>query len=130
MTQIRHTPINSTTEDTIISSAENITERPELGTHVIQGQQPTEPSNSRFTNLENPTNNADHPTLGVPAYQNGNTVQRPYNQAGVTLTDEQRIETKHTILEVYGKCINWQTAIEAAGIHRDTLNYWRSIGYI
>src|SRR5437762_12960274 len=48
-----YTPINSTTEDTIVNSAENVIGHSELETHVTQGQQPMEPSNSRFTNLEN-----------------------------------------------------------------------------
>jgi hypothetical protein len=152
MTQIKHihpyTSINSTTEETTEKLAENITEVIELKTHVTDGPRSVEPSNSCFANLEkpvygadNPTKNAvqtnanqavqkatPYPTLDIPENPTRNTVRRPYNVHGVEFTDEQRIEAKHTILEVYGKGINWQTAIEAAGIHRNTLNYWRSIG--
>jgi len=145
-----HPPRNSTTEDTRISSTELNINDTELEMHVTQGLSLVQPPNSRFANLEKPVNGADnqtqtvtqdqpktvvqkaaqYPTLGTNPNPTKDTVKRPYNPHGVELTDEQRIEAKRTVLEVYGKCINWQTAIEAAGINRATLNYWRSIGYV
>ena len=136
-----YTPINSTIEDTTESALQNDNISTELNiddleleTHVIQGQQPTEPSNSRFANLEKPANSAGNPISKAVLIINPNptkdSVKRPYNPSGVDLTDEQRIEAKRTILEVYGKCINWQTACDTAGVNRHTLTYWRSIGFI
>jgi hypothetical protein len=145
-----YTPINSTIEDTTISSTELNIDELELETHITQGPRTIEPSNSRFANLEKPANGADnqtktvtqnqpnqviqkevrYPTLGVNPNPTKDSVKRPYNQAGVPLTDVQRTEAKRTVLEVYGKCINWQTACVTAGINRQTLTYWRSIGYI
>jgi len=148
-----NTPQNSTiedTEDTIKSSTELLTDDLKLKTHVTDGPRTIEPSNSRFANLEKPTQSAKNPTSFVPAIPpsthktatggyptmgvNPNptkdSVKRPYNAQGVPLTDEQRTEAKRTVLEVYGKCINWQTACDTAGINRQTLTYWRSIGFI
>src|SRR6266571_7996682 len=68
-----YTPINSTTENTTESSAENITEAIELEMHVTQGPRTVEPSNRRFANLQKPANGADNPTK--------NAVQTNANQA-------------------------------------------------
>jgi len=144
---------NSTITNTIKElqkQAELITNESELKTHVTDGPRTIEPSNSHFSNLEKPTQDVGnpisyvhaipppthktatggYPTMGVNPHPTKDSVKRPHNAQGVSLTDEQRTDAKRTVMEVYGKCINWQTVCDTAGINRQTLTYWRSIGYI
>jgi hypothetical protein len=55
-----------------------------------------------FLQIPPPTPNTDtggYPTLGVNPNPTKDSVKRPYNPQGVSLTDEQRSEAKRTVLE-------------------------------